>query len=84
MIDCEQLLLTELGVLFPLTSIDDRKKMKRGIFPWDSFRHIELILHLEKRFQIEIPVEGALRAEDFQTLLDVVRDRLETLNHKTK
>ncbi len=73
--------LTEIFLkVFEGVSAEEHSHMLRGVHPWSSLRHIELINTVEDRFGIQMSVEGVLRAESFDSLLAAITE-LQSASH---
>ena len=61
--------------VFEGRSEDEHLIMRRGVYPWSSLRHIEVVNAVERTFQIQFSVEDVLAAEDFESLLRLSKAR---------
>jgi acyl carrier protein len=43
---------------------------------WDSFRHIEIIISLEEKYEIELPVSEVNEAQTIGQLVDLIERKL--------
>ncbi len=64
--------------LFPELILDDFKLSKKQceFDNWDSFAHLELIVRLEKEFNISIDIGDALDADSAQSLVEIITNKL--------
>lgn len=63
------------GKVFEGTAAAEHTGMRRGTYPWSSLRHIELVNTIESVFEVQLSVEDVLRAEDFESLILVLKER---------
>lgn len=52
------------------------KKIKRGeSFEWDSMKHVDLILTLEKKFKLKIKPKEISKIESYQDILNLIDEK---------
>lgn len=61
--------------LFQGASDERILELKRGIAPWDSLKHIELLTALEAEFNVQFSFADAVAANSFDEI-KVILDRL--------
>lgn len=58
----------------------EHAKMRRGVQPWSSLRHIELVTLVEDSFKVRLSVDDVLRADSFDLIIDVISE-LQNASH---
>ena len=52
------------------------KKIKRGKnFEWDSMKHVDLIITLEKTFNLKIDTKKISKIENYNDIIDVIKKK---------
>ncbi len=52
---------------------DELSNMKRGqSFEWDSMRHVELIIALQKKFDLKLDTRQISNIETYQDIINVI------------
>jgi len=55
-------------------SLKDLKAIKRGkSFEWDSMKHVDLLLSLEKNFNLKIDHKTAGKIETYEDIFNVIK-----------
>jgi acyl carrier protein len=56
-------------------NIDQLNKIRRGdSFEWDSMKHVDLILQLERVFKIKIKPKQISKIESYKDILDIIKN----------
>lgn len=63
--------------VFRLSEFD---KLKRGLHPWDSLKHLELLNEIESKCSIRLTVAQAVRIDSIGSAVDEVRRSMESSN----
>ncbi len=55
-------------------TLKDLKEIKRGkSFEWDSMKHVDLLLSLEKNFNLKIDNKTAGKIETYEDILNAIK-----------
>jgi len=50
----------------------DENTLKTDVPVWDSLKHIQIIMELEEKYGIEIPIENVPEIDSVSALLDMI------------
>ncbi len=75
-------LMIELQDLFRGVFLDRSLELERGhtaadVYGWDSLSHVRLIMEIEQRFRIELPIAEVGGLSDVGALADLIASKLD-------